>query len=54
MADAGAELLRDFERWTAASRAARAAATERFGVDAIVGQYERYYERILAAEPVPA
>jgi hypothetical protein len=31
------------------SRAARAFAVERYGVDVIIPQYERYYERIVSA-----
>ena len=54
MAEAGIALLRDFERWTAASRAAQALASERFGVEQIVNHYERYYESVLAGDPVPA
>ena len=47
MAAAGIALLRDFERWSAASEAARASATERFGVEAIVSQYENHYAAVL-------
>ncbi|CAN5724811.1 N-acetyl-alpha-D-glucosaminyl L-malate synthase BshA [soil metagenome] len=54
MAEAGAGLLRDPERWTAASRAAEALAAERFGVEKIVDHYERYYRTVLAGGTAPA
>ncbi len=47
MAEAGIALLRDPQRWQEMSRAAREAAAEQFGVNAIVSQYERYYEKVL-------
>jgi L-malate glycosyltransferase len=50
MAAAGIALLRDTERWLQVSAAAREVATTRFGADAIVPHYERYYRHILAAE----
>jgi N-acetyl-alpha-D-glucosaminyl L-malate synthase BshA len=51
MGDGAIELLRDPRRWSQASRAARAVATERYSVTAIIPQYERYYERILSGDP---
>ncbi len=50
MADAGASILADGRRWRAMSAAARQTAVERYSVNAIIPQYERYYERILAGE----
>lgn len=47
MARAGVEILSDRARWEAMSRAAAAAARERFSRDAIVGQYEAFYARTL-------
>jgi N-acetyl-alpha-D-glucosaminyl L-malate synthase BshA len=47
MAASGVELLRDADRWTAFSRAARAAAVERFSAELVVPMYERYYEEVL-------
>ena len=54
MAEAGIRLLRDFERWSAASQAARQLAKERFSVSDIVDHYEQYYEQVLAREPMTA
>ncbi len=51
MAEAGLYILRDPKRWRTMSAAARQFATERYGVNAIIPQYERYYERILGYEP---
>jgi L-malate glycosyltransferase len=48
MADAGIAVLRDADRWVEVSTAARAAAIEHFAADAVVPQYEAYYERVLA------
>jgi L-malate glycosyltransferase len=48
MAGAAVEILSDPERWRRMSLAARAFAVERYGVDVIIPQYERYYERILS------
>jgi N-acetyl-alpha-D-glucosaminyl L-malate synthase BshA len=48
MADAGVSILRDRRRWRDMSDAARQSAVERYGVDVIIPQYERYYERIMA------
>jgi N-acetyl-alpha-D-glucosaminyl L-malate synthase BshA len=50
MAEAAASILRDPPRWTRFSEAARAVAVERFGVEVIVPEYERYYQRVLAGE----
>jgi L-malate glycosyltransferase len=53
MADGAAHILGDPDRWRATSEAARKSATERYGVDIIIPQYERYYQRILADAPSP-
>jgi glycosyltransferase involved in cell wall biosynthesis len=55
MAEAGASILADGKRWRAMSAEARRYAVERFSVDVIIPQYERYYERILGrgAHPEP-
>lgn len=47
MAEAGVALLSDPERWCAASEAARKAA-ERYSVETVIPEYERYYEEVLA------
>jgi N-acetyl-alpha-D-glucosaminyl L-malate synthase BshA len=52
MADAGIAVLRDGRRWRAMSAAAREFAVQRYGVNAIIPVYERYYERILGRAPV--
>lgn len=54
MADAGIRILSDDKTWVRMSNAARQVATERFGSDVIVPQYERYYEKVLAGEAQPA
>jgi N-acetyl-alpha-D-glucosaminyl L-malate synthase BshA len=54
MADAGISILSDDKKWVRMSNAARQIATERFGSNVIVPQYERYYERVLAGAPQPA
>jgi L-malate glycosyltransferase len=46
MAAAAAAFLRDEARWRAASTLARADARARFGMDAVVGQYEALYSRM--------
>lgn len=51
MADAGADILRDEERWARMSAAAREVALQRFSVDAIIPLYERFYERVLRGAP---
>ncbi|HEU4884315.1 MAG TPA: N-acetyl-alpha-D-glucosaminyl L-malate synthase BshA [Longimicrobium sp.] len=48
MAEMGISILRDNKRWLEMSIAAQTVAAERFGVDVIVPQYERYYQRVLA------
>ncbi|HEX6926470.1 MAG TPA: N-acetyl-alpha-D-glucosaminyl L-malate synthase BshA [Longimicrobiaceae bacterium] len=47
MAEKAIEILRDAERWSQMSAAARAVATERFSAERIVPIYERFYETIL-------
>jgi N-acetyl-alpha-D-glucosaminyl L-malate synthase BshA len=54
MAEMGVSILRDNRKWLGMSVAAQKVAAERFGVDVIVPQYERYYERVLADAPAPA
>jgi N-acetyl-alpha-D-glucosaminyl L-malate synthase BshA len=51
MAEGAIHILRDPDTWRRFSAAARASATERYGVARIIPQYERYYERILAGAP---
>jgi L-malate glycosyltransferase len=51
MADGAIHILRDDERWRRMSQAATESAVGRYGVDKVIPQYERYYERILAAHP---
>ncbi len=48
MADAGAHILSDPERWRAMSTAAAADARARFSLDTVVAQYESLYERTVA------
>lgn len=48
MAEMGVSILRDNRKWLGMSVAAQQVASERFGVDVIVPQYERYYQRVLA------
>ena len=48
MARAATELLRDETRWRTASTLAIADARERFSLNAVVEQYERFYDRALA------
>ena len=47
MAAGAIELLRDEARWLQTSRAAQAAARERFSAARVVPQYERYYENVI-------
>ncbi|MDB4952062.1 MAG: N-acetyl-alpha-D-glucosaminyl L-malate synthase [Gemmatimonadetes bacterium] len=57
MGEGAAHILRDREVWRGMSEAAQQVARERFSVDVIIPEYERYYERILAgpdASAVPA
>jgi N-acetyl-alpha-D-glucosaminyl L-malate synthase BshA len=53
MAEGAIEILRDPARWRAMSEAARVSAVERYGVEKVIPQYERYYERIVAGEKSP-
>jgi N-acetyl-alpha-D-glucosaminyl L-malate synthase BshA len=46
MASAASRLLRDPARWHAASELAKADARARFGMEAVVGQYEALYQRM--------
>ena len=48
MARAAIELLGDPERWRAFSTLAAADARDRFGMDAVVAQYEKFYRDALA------
>ncbi len=50
MADAGAAVLADDAAWTKVSEAARARASERFGVDRVVPEYEQFYQKILMSD----
>ncbi|HET6762991.1 MAG TPA: N-acetyl-alpha-D-glucosaminyl L-malate synthase BshA [Longimicrobiaceae bacterium] len=50
MGDHAAAILRDRDLWRRMSGDAQRAARERFGVDVVIPQYERYYERILAGD----
>lgn len=54
MAEMGISILSDNKRWLDMSVAAQKVASERFGVDVIVPQYERYYQRVLAGASAPA
>jgi N-acetyl-alpha-D-glucosaminyl L-malate synthase BshA len=54
MAEMGVSILRDNRKWLGMSIAAQKVASERFGVDVIVPQYERYYQRVLAGASAPA
>jgi N-acetyl-alpha-D-glucosaminyl L-malate synthase BshA len=47
MARAAIDLLRDPERWRAASELAKADARERFSLDNVVAQYESFYTRAI-------
>jgi N-acetyl-alpha-D-glucosaminyl L-malate synthase BshA len=51
MADGAIHILSDDDRWRRMSQAASESAVGRYGVDKVIPQYERYYERILAAQP---
>ena len=46
MAAAASRLLRDPARWRTASELAKADARARFGMEAVVGQYEALYRRM--------
>jgi N-acetyl-alpha-D-glucosaminyl L-malate synthase BshA len=54
MAEAGAHILSDPDRWRAMSAAAAADARARFTLDTVVGQYEALYERAVAKRTVSA
>jgi hypothetical protein len=47
MASAAISILGDQDRWHAMSTLAALDARERFGMDAIVGQYEAFYRQAL-------
>ncbi len=51
MAASTLSLLRDEERWTRFSRAARARAVKHFATDRIVPMYEAFYERVAGRRP---
>ena len=48
MAEAGLSLLRDHNRWTRFSEAARADAIDRFSNDRVVPMYEELYRDVLS------
>jgi L-malate glycosyltransferase len=48
MATRTIEILKDEQHWQAMSAAARRRAAALFGAERIVGEYERFYERVLA------
>lgn len=50
MAEAGSGLLKDEERWTRFSEAARADAVARFSNDAVIPRYETLYREVLSGE----
>jgi len=52
-ADAVIALLSDREKWERMSRAAAAAARDRFGLETVVPLYERLYDRVLCASSTP-
>jgi glycosyltransferase involved in cell wall biosynthesis len=54
MADGAIHILRDPETWRRFSAAAVRSASERYGVQAIIPQYERFYERIIAGPSAPS
>jgi N-acetyl-alpha-D-glucosaminyl L-malate synthase BshA len=51
MSEAAVAMLRDTNRWQALSKLAAADARERFSLDAIVAEYEAFYEYTLALPP---
>ena len=51
MAASAIALLGDPERWRAASVLAAADARARFGMDAVVEQYEQFYSRVIDGVP---
>ena len=54
MADAAFQILSDRDRWQAMSARGAADARERFSLDAIVADYEAFYEYALAKPPAVA
>lgn len=54
MAAAALDILRDGDRWRAMSTLAAQDARDRFSLDAIVAEYEAFYEYTLAQVPKPA
>src|SRR5437899_9269638 len=48
MAARAIEILEDQQHWQALSAAARGRAAALFGAERVVGEYERYYERVLS------
>lgn len=50
MAESGAAILSDGDRWSAFSEAARRRAVGRFSADRVVPLYEDYYREVLAGE----
>ncbi len=53
MADAAVHILSDVDRWRAMSTAAAADARARYGLDAVVAQYEALYARTVAKNHAP-
>ena len=51
MAEGAIHILRDDDTWRRFSAAARQSAVERYGVDRVIPQYERYYQQIVAGAP---
>ncbi|HEX8905971.1 MAG TPA: N-acetyl-alpha-D-glucosaminyl L-malate synthase BshA, partial [Longimicrobiaceae bacterium] len=51
MAEGAAAILRDDGTWRRFSAAARQSAVERYGVQKVIPQYERYYEQIVTGAP---
>ena len=54
MADAAIGILGDRDRWQAMSDVAASDARQRFSLDAIVGEYEAFYEYALSPRPATA
>ncbi len=50
MAESGASLLRDEERWQSFSEAGRRRAVEHFSTERIVPRYEAFYREVLASD----
>jgi glycosyltransferase involved in cell wall biosynthesis len=51
MAEGAVHILRDDATWRRFSATARRSAVERYGVDRVIPQYERYYQQIVAGAP---